>query len=253
VQGITEFLPISSDGHLAITEPLIWTSTQPRPNAMDLTIVLHLGTLASILVYYRRGIWLLLGEDRRALWLIAIGTIPAVVLVLIAKVLLDDYLEPILKSTLLAGFMLPVTGLALLLGQRASGGQRHYRDLSIVESLLIGCAQACAILPGRSRSGSTISAALPLGLSRRSAATFSFLLAIPALAGAGVYEAFSMLKDREPLSTSPTNLAIGAAVSCIVGLGAIAILTRVLERGRLHYFAWYCMGLGVVVIALHFR
>ena len=253
VQGITEFLPVSSDGHLAIVEPLIWTSSQPRPGAMDLTIVLHLGTLGSILVYYRQRIWRLMGDDRRVAWLICVGTVPAVVLVLVAKVLLDEVLEPILKSTLLAGCMLPVTGLALLFAQRASAGQREYRELTTWQALWIGCAQACAILPGLSRSGSTISAALPLGLSRQAAATFSFLLAIPALAGAGIYEAFSMLRHREALSTSAANLAIGAGVSFVVGLGAIAVLTRVLERGRLHYFAWYCIALGAIVVALHFR
>ena len=88
-------------------------------------------------------------------------------------------------------------------------------------------------------------------MSRSAAATYSFLLAIPALAGAGVYEAFSMLRHHEPLSTSPGNLAIGAALSFVVGLVALALLQRVLERGRLHYFGWYCIALGLVVIALN--
>jgi undecaprenyl-diphosphatase len=250
VQGITEFLPISSDGHLALTEPLIWRSSQPRPHAMDLTIVLHLGTLGSILVYYRQRIWRLLGDDRRAIWLIAIGTLPAVALVLVAKLLLDEVFEPILKSTLLAGCMLPVTGVALLIAQRAKAGDRHYRELTTFQALLIGTAQATAILPGLSRSGTTISTGLVLGLSRPSAAVFSFLLAIPALAGAGAYEALSMLRHGERLSTSPTNLAIGVGISFVVGLAAISILTRVLERGRLHYFAWYCISLGLLVVAL---
>ena len=105
VQGVTEFLPVSSDGHLALVEPLIWTSSSPRPEAMDLTIVLHLGTLGSILVFYRRRIVELLTADRRVAWLIVLGTVPAVVLVLICKVLLDDHFEAILKSVLLAGFI----------------------------------------------------------------------------------------------------------------------------------------------------
>lgn len=251
VQGITEFLPVSSDGHLALVEPLLWQGSSPRPNSMDLTIVLHLGTLGSILVYYRQRIMRLLGDDRRVLGLIIVGTIPAVVLVLTCQVLLDEVFDPILKSTFLAGWMLPVTGAAVIWAQRHGGGSRDYRELKWSESLLIGLAQAAAILPGLSRSGSTIAAGLTLGMSRSAAATYSFLLAIPALAGAGVYKAFSMVWHQTPLSTSPTNLGIGAAISFVVGLAAIAVLTRVLERGRLHYFGWYCIALGVVVIALN--
>jgi undecaprenyl-diphosphatase len=253
VQGITEFLPISSDGHLALAEPLIWQSSQPRPNAMDLTIVLHMGTLGSILVYYRERIWRLLGEDRRVLWLMCVGTVPAVALVLTDKFLFDEWIESTLKNTLLTGCMLMASGSMLLIAQRVGKGSRDYRSLRTYESVLIGCAQATAILPGLSRSGTTISSALALGLSRPAAATYSFLLAIPALAGAGVYKGYSMLKHPEALSTSPANLTIGCLVSFLVGLVAIAVLTRVLARGRLHYFAWYCIVLGVVVIGLHLR
>jgi undecaprenyl-diphosphatase len=250
VQGVTEFLPVSSDGHLALVEPLLWGGASEPPKSMDLTIVLHLGTLGSILVYYRQRIFRLLGDDRRVLWLITVGTIPAVVLVLVCKLLLDELFEPILKSTLLAGFMLPVTGAALLWSHLHGGGDRDYHELTWLDSLLIGIAQAAAILPGLSRSGSTIATELTLGMSRSAAATYSFLLAIPALAGAGVYEAFSMLRHDQPLSTSTSNLAIGAGVSFVVGLAAITVLERTLQRGKLHYFGWYCIVLGVIVVAL---
>lgn len=253
VQGITEFLPVSSDGHLALAEPLIWQSGAPRPNAMDLTIVLHLGTLGSILVYYRQRIWRLLGEDRWVLWLLCVGTVPAVALVLTDKLLLNEWIESTLKSTLLTGCMLIVTGSMLIVAQRLGTGNRDYRSLRTYESVLIGCAQATAILPGLSRSGTTISSGLALGLSRPGAAAYSFLLAIPALAGAGVYKGYDMLKHPEALSTSPLNMAIGCLVSFLVGLVAIAALTRVLAHGRLHYLAWYCIGLGIVVIGLHLR
>jgi undecaprenyl-diphosphatase len=218
---------------------------------MDLTIVLHLGTLGSILGYYRQRIFRLLGDDRRVLWLIVLGTVPAVVLVLVCKMVLDEVFEPILKSTLLAGFMLPVTGSALLWSNRHGGGNRDYRELTWVDSILIGIAQAAAILPGLSRSGSTITAGLTLGMTRSAATAYSFLLAIPALAGAGVYEAFKMLRDQPPLSTSAGNLAVGAGVSFFVGLAAIRLLERTLQRGKLHYFGWYCIVLGLVVVAFN--
>ena len=251
VQGITEFLPVCSDGHLALVEPLLRGSHSEAPNSMDLTIVLHLGTLGSILVYYRERIFRLLGEDRRVLPLIIVGTIPAAALVLGCKFLLDEEFEEKLKSVLLTGFMLPVTGAAVLWAHYRGGGQRDYRELTWLDSLLIGLAQATAILPGLSRSGATIAAGLGRGMMRTSAATYSFLLAIPALAGAGAYEAFSMIKDPKPLSASPLNMTIGAIAAFFVGLAAISLLTRILERGRLHYFGWYCIALGLIVIALN--
>jgi undecaprenyl-diphosphatase len=251
VQGITEFLPVSSDGHLAIVEPLLFRGRAAPANSLGLTIVLHLGTLGSILVYYQRRIWRLVGEDRGVLGLIILGTLPAVAIVLLSKFLFDDQFEAWLKSPFLAGLFLPATGLALLFGVRHAGGQREYRDLRWPEALLIGAAQAAAILPGLSRSGSTIAAALGLGLKRPAAASFSFLLAIPALAGAGCYEGLSMIRHHTPLATSPANLLLGAAVSFAVGLVALRLLERVLVAGKLQYFAWYCIGLGILVALWH--
>lgn len=252
VQGITEFLPISSDGHLVLIAPLLFGSSQP-PEMLDLTIGLHMGTLGSILVFYWRRIARLFTADRRVAGLIVLGTVPAVVLVLVAKLLLKSWFEPILQDTLLAGCMLPVTGFALLYSLHAASGSREYHELTVVQSLLIGIAQAFAILPGLSRSGSTISSGLLLGMSRSAAATYSFLLAIPALVGAGVYEGFSLLKHGAPLSTTPGNLALGILVSFVVGLAALYSLDRLLQRGRLHYFGWYCVALGIVVIAWQLR
>jgi undecaprenyl-diphosphatase len=251
VQGVTEFLPISSDGHLALVEPLIWTSSSPRPESMDLTIILHLGTLGSILVYYRRRIVELLSSDRRVLWPLFVGTIPAVVVVLVCKLLLDEQFERYLKSVFLTGLMLPVRGAALLFASYHRGGERHYRDFHFWDALLIGIAQATAILPGLSRSGSTITAALLRGGSRSSAATFSFLLAIPALTGAGAYEGLKLAKHGASLSATPAHLVAGAVMAFVVGLVALSLLVRLLERGRLHYCGWYCIGLGLFVAAIN--
>lgn len=247
VQGVTEFLPISSDGHLAVITPLLFGGRTP-PESMDLTIGLHMGTLGSILVFYRQRILRLLGADRRVIPLLIVGTIPAVLLVLVAKKLLDKQLEPILQNPLLAGFMLPVTGVALLWSLHKTPGTLEYRDLPWWKSLLIGIAQATAILPGLSRSGTTIASGIGLGLSRSAAASYSFLLAIPALCGAGAYEMYSMLKDSKPLSTPASYLLIGAAVSFAVGLVALRFLDALLQRGQLHWLGWYCIALGGAVI-----
>lgn len=248
VQGITEFLPISSDGHLVLIAPLLFGDKQAPP-MMDLTVALHMGTLGSILLYYRQRIAQLLGQDRRLIPLLVLGTIPVIVLVLVCKRLFADRFEQILQSTLLAGLMLPVTGLALLWSQRRRSGQRDYRQLTWFDTLLIGTAQATAILPGLSRSGATIAAGLGRGMPGASAVTFSFLLAIPALLGAGAYEGFQFFHRHPTLSTAPANLALGACISFAVGLAALASLTRVLEYGQLHWFGWYCIALGALVVA----
>ncbi|MDX1945318.1 MAG: undecaprenyl-diphosphate phosphatase [Pirellulaceae bacterium] len=245
VQGIAEFLPISSSGHLVVLAPLLFGQRTAPEGMTDLSIVLHLGTLGSILVYYRQRIARLFAEDRRTLGLLIVGTLPAVVVGLPLKL----WLEPVLESPLVAGFLFPVTGLAILWAMRRPEGTTEYRDLSWSRALLIGTAQAAAILPGLSRSGSTISAGLGVGLSRSAAATFSFLLAIVAICGAGVLEGIDLAKADSPrLATSPGLLAVGAAISFVVGLGALALLDRMLQRGQLQWFAWYCFALGAAVI-----
>jgi undecaprenyl-diphosphatase len=249
VQGVTEFLPISSDGHLAIVAPLLFGSSEQPREMMDLTITLHMGTLGSILIYFRQRIWRLLGADRRVIPLLIIGTLPAVAVVLGSKVLFDEtQFESVLASPLLAGIMLPVSGIVLLWSLSLRTGEREYRDLTWRESLLIGICQATAILPGLSRSGTTIASSLGLGLSRPAAAGYSFLLAIPALAGAGCYELLKLLTSDRHLSTSPPLLALGAGMSFVVGLAAVALLERLLIRGQLQWFGWYCIALGIAVI-----
>ena len=247
VQGVTEFLPISSDGHLVVIAPLLFGTTSAPPHMMDLTIVLHMGTLGSILVYYRQRIARLIGDDRRVFGLICLGTVPAVVVVLIGKILFERTFEPMLESPLLAGLMLPVTGGALIWSLRQVRGNREYRELTWFDALLIGIAQAAAILPGLSRSGSTIATGLCRGMSRPAAATYSFLLAIPALAGAGAYYGLKMLKSGESITMPASYLVMGAVVSFGVGLLALAWLDQLLQRGKLHWFGWYCIALGIVV------
>lgn len=248
VQGIGEFLPISSSGHVVLAAALL-KSSKDSLDVADLNIVLHLGTLLSILVFYWRRILDLLSKDRQVIGWIVLGTLPAVVVGLPLKKLFGW----VLSDPLVAGCMLPVTGAVLLWASRHSEGKTDYRQMSWKEALLIGCAQAAAIMPGLSRSGSTISAALGLGFKRESAATFSFLLAIAAIAGAGVLEGLDIFNAVQEHtyhpSAKPLDMLIGAAVAFVVGLASLWVLVRLLERGRLTVFAWYCIALGVVVIA----
>lgn len=257
LQGTTEFLPVSSSGHLVIAAA--WLQPTGSTEAWDiaeLNIVLHAGTLGSILVFYWQRLLRLVGADWRVLPLLAIGTLPAVAVGLPLKLFFGELLE----SPLLAGCLLIGTGGVLIWGAAASttdeapsdgsdaiAAAGAYTELNWAEALLIGLAQAAAILPGFSRSGLTISAGLRLGMSRESAATFSFLLAVPVIAGACVLE----LKDLfEPgaVGTPLTHLAAGAAVAFVVGWISLWGLVRLLERGQLAWFAAWCIPAGIAVI-----
>jgi undecaprenyl-diphosphatase len=245
VQGIAEFLPVSSSGHLIVLGNVLAGDGQALPDLADVNIVLHLGTLGSIVVFYWQRVLKLLTDDRRVIWLMFVGTIPAVIVGLPLKMMFEHLLE----SPLVAGCLFPVTGLILLLTLRLPKGEVDYRHMTWRDALFIGCSQALAILPGLSRSGTTIAAGLYRGLNRASAATFSFLLAIPAILGAGVLEGIDLIKDQHTLAVPVNQLLIGAGVSFIIGLGSIWLLNRWLQSGRIQIFAWYCIGLGVVVIS----
>ncbi len=244
VQGITEFLPISSDGHLAVIAPLLFGSRTSPPGLLSVSIALHVGTLGSILVYYCKRIARLLTTDRRTLGLILVGTIPAGIVGVAIKLAAEQVIE----SPLLAGLMLPVTGALLLWCSSRPPGTLDYDQLRWRDSLWIGICQAAAILPGLSRSGSTIAAGLSVGLSRPAAVTYSFLLAIPALAGAGLVEGLSIY-SKGPPPVPPAWLITGGVVSFLVGIAALWSLERMLQRGWLHWFGWYCIALGIAVTA----
>jgi len=244
VQGITEFLPISSDGHLLIVEALLEQfGGFHLEDPLTLNVALHGGTLLSIFVVYWNRIWRLLGADRRVIGLIIAGTIPAVVVGLPLK----WYCEPILESTLLAGLMLPVTGILLWTSGRRTPGTTDYLDLTYPQAFAIGAAQAFAILPGASRSGSTIATALFLGVAPEAAATFSFLLALPAVAGACVL----VLHDAMQTTTGTIpwfQLGVGAFISFVTGVVALYWLRRWLQRGRFYQFAYWCIPVGIAVV-----
>jgi len=246
VQGITEFLPVSSDGHLVVADQLIERfSSQPLSKQnIVVTIILHLGTLAAILIVYREQIVRLLTKDWRVIGLLIVGTIPAAISGLLLEELAEDYLV----NPLLTGCLLPLNGLMLLYIGRKTPGETQYEDLSYTQALFIGCCQAFAPLPGISRSGTTIAGGLTAGLRRDAAATFSFLLAIPAIGGAVTVAFLKLfLKGTENLPSLGV-LTVGAVVSFIVGLVSLRLLLRLLREGLLDPFGYWCIALGIGVI-----
>lgn len=250
VQGITEFLPVSSSGHLVILAAIMADGDPAAFDVSEVNIVLHGGTLLSILVFYFHRILRLLREDRRLVGPLIAATIPAVILGLGMKA---SGADAALSSPLLAGCLLPVTGAILIWAGRHGGGAAGCEELTYRQAVVIGLSQALAILPGLSRSGTTISAGLRLGLTPVAAATFSFLMAIPVIGGACFLEIVSLAKDAadsgafsdwEHLQT----LMIGAAIAFTVGLASLWLLVRWLERGRFQYFAWWCIPVGCAVV-----
>lgn len=266
VQGIAEFLPISSSGHLVILGAVMNQINETQPSATPtLEIILHAGTLGSILVVFWRRILDLLTSDRRVIPLLIVGTIPAAVIGIGIKKLYPS----ILKDPILAGAMLIVTGIMLIvLGKLpkpnaedtdqdearngVSNSNGDYRDLPLLGAFLVGCFQAFAILPGISRSGSTILGGRLLKLKTDEAVTFSFLLAIPAIGGAAVLELKDVVEQYQAgtLPFDPVALASGAVVSFVVGILALKWLIGWSRQERLHWFAAWCIPAGLLVLSL---
>lgn len=246
VQGIAEFLPISSSGHLVILGAMLGELKE----SPILEIILHAGTLGSILVVFWRRILALLTGQYRVIGLMIIGTLPAVVVGLTIK----EMFPQILRSPFLAGAMLIVTGILLIILGRMKVRDGRYPKLSMFGAFIIGCFQAVAILPGISRSGSTILGGRMMGLNREDSLTFSFLLAIPAISGATVLAVKDLLDESATESTDDMKiLLLGAAIAFVVGIAALKWLIRWSREDRLHWFAWWCIPAGILAIVLHWN
>jgi undecaprenyl-diphosphatase len=249
VQGLTEFLPISSTAHLRIAPELLG---QPDPGAA-FSAVIQLGTLLAVLMFFARELFVdipravLFERDsahaRLPLHLV-IGTVPIVVLGLT----LEDFIVGDARSLYVVAGALIVVGVAMYVIDRRARGQRGMDVLTATDALLVGMAQSLALIPGVSRSGSTILAALLLGFRRPDAARFSFLIGIPAIAGAGVYEIGAALSELGGDAWLP--LVIGTTTSAISGYLAIAWLLRYLQRKSLAPFAFYRVATGIALVLL---
>ncbi len=262
VQGLTEFIPISSTAHLRIVPSLLgWAD----PGAA-FSAVIQLGTLAAVLIYFAGDVWRLslaavrslgsvgsLGKgkarihpDARLAWAIAAGNLPIAVLGLGFK----DVIENDLRSLYLIAFMLSVVALALALVERRGEGSGNMESLTLKTVFLIGCFQALALLPGASRSGATILGGLLLGLRRADAARFSFLLGIPAILGSGLLELPIVLEGIRGGALTAGALIAGLLAAAVSGYAAIAFLLRYLQNHTTLVFVAYRLVLAVGVAAL---
>jgi undecaprenyl-diphosphatase len=242
LQGLTEFLPVSSSGHLVLVPALLG---RQGPD-IGTTAMLHLGTLAAVLVYYRSDLVRMAKFDRpgrRMITIIVIGTIPAVVLGLLLESTLDSLTE---KPKAVAG-MLIVTGIIMLATMLLRPGTKTTEKLSPTDGALIGLAQSAALVPGISRSGMTISAGLARGMNRIEAARFAFLLGIPAIAGAGLLSVARALSDGAGITTATV---VGMIVAGLVGYWAIGFLIRILGKIGLAPFGIYCVLAGVLGVII---
>ncbi len=244
LQGLTEFLPVSSSGHLVLSQHLLHI----KQDSLVLEVVLHLGTALAILFVYRLDVSQLVkagfGTDSEKKWaswnllgLLIVGSIPAGFVGIFFK----DFFEEVFMQPRISGFMLIITaGLLFLSRWHTEKG----RIITYGSALVIGLAQAFAIFPGISRSGSTIVAALMLGLARKEAGRFSFYLALPAIFGAALLQ----IKDISEVVLPLGAILSGFLVSFISGVIALKILLRFVEKGQLHYFAYYCLPVGVAAV-----
>ncbi len=256
VQGLTEFLPISSSAHLIVLPRLLgWND--PFLNSAEFDVMLHLGTLAALLVYFWRDLTRLLvaglasirdrriGDDpeRRLAWLLLVSVIPAALL----GVALEEFFDTFFRQALVTVAVLVAAGAVLLfLGERFARQERGLDRLRSSDAVAIGIAQALALFPGISRSGVTIAAGLFLGLERAAAARFAFLMGTPIIAGAGLWK-LRALAAGEAVPFDPAVLAAGMIAATVSGLLAIGLLLRYLRRHTTAVFIGYRVVFAVLV------
>jgi undecaprenyl-diphosphatase len=272
IQGLAEFIPISSSGHLIIVRRLLgWNELSPA-HELSFDVALHFGTLLSVLFYFRRTWFQIvraaLGgkvvrfsesgasdanltpeeqkEERLLLWFLAIATIPGAVAGKLLEHSAEDYFR---EHLFLIASALIVVALLMWLGEKIGKLAKPLTAISFADSVIVGCAQAFALIPGVSRSGATITAGLFRSMTREAAVRFSFLLSTPLIAGAALLKAHELRKEGLPVGMHAPFL-VGILVSAVVGYAAIAWLIRYLQSNSLRVFIIYRIVAGVAVIAL---
>jgi undecaprenyl-diphosphatase len=261
VQGLTEFLPVSSSGHLIVV-PFLLGWDDPFLNSLAFSVMLHLGTLVALLVYFRED-WLRLvpaglaalrdrsfrsDPDRRLAGLLAASTVPAAIVGLV----FNDLIEDQFRQVGLVALMLVVGGVILFVADRVGRKSRAIPDITFPIAVGIGAAQALALIPGISRSGISISAGRLAGLDREAAARFAFLMATPITAGAGIFEARKLLTGEAgvDISAAAGPLLVGMVAALLSGLAAIHFMLRYLRTRSLDVFVWYRFVLAAIVVVV---
>jgi undecaprenyl-diphosphatase len=265
IQGITEFLPVSSTGHLTVAGQLMGLISTENPEHWTAFIaVIQLGTLISILIYFWKDVWNIIkdflkdnlterkkysgqSENSKMGWLIIIGTIPVVIIGLSLKHIIEGEFT---KNLYVIAGSLIVLAIILAIAEKTANFKKEMKNITIKDSIVIGIAQCFALVPGSSRSGTTITGGLFMGLTRETAARFSFLLSIPAVFASGMLELFESLKYLHGEMT--VNLIVSTIVSGVCGYVAIDFLLKYLRKNTTFLFIYYRIAAGVLILILLF-
>ncbi|WP_419035529.1 undecaprenyl-diphosphate phosphatase [Dysosmobacter sp.] len=262
VQGVAEFLPISSSGHLAIVEQILGVKGAAEvPGFFD--VLLHLGTLAAVFVAYWPEIWEMIQEffrgisdlihgttptpvppARRMILLVIVGTLP-----LFAILRIKDWIESLSSNLYVVGGALIVTGCLLFASDRVRKGRKNEHSARMTDALIVGAAQALATCPGLSRSGTTISVGCFLGFERKFAVRYSFIMSIPAVLGANILSLKDALGGEVIWKDVPVYL-LGVLVAAVVGYACIRLLKMIAAKGKFGAFAYYCWAVGLLTVIL---
>ena len=251
IQGVTEFLPVSSSGHLALTPVLLGWPDQ----GLTMDVAVHVGTLGAVIVYLWREVWMMLcglgklttgkiDDGAKLAGLVVVASIPVV----IAGLAVKAYFGEGLRTPLVIGWAFIIGGILLYLGDRYGLKIKRMTHITVGNALLIGLAQALAVIPGSSRAGTTITMARLLGFERRDAARFSMLLSIPAIAGAGLLQGIYVMESGD--AAFQTNILIATGLAFITALLAIIVMMSWLQRQSFTPFVFYRIALGVVILWL---
>ncbi len=265
VQGLAEFLPISSSGHLVIFQSFLPGLDQIGKD-MTLDVLLHLGTLIAVFVVYRKTIWNMIIEFFRMIGQIFSGKfkfrkankyqlmcifVIVATLPLFLVVFVSDFIESKMRNLLVVGIMLFITAALLFIADRSVKGKKQMKDMTVLHALKLGLFQMVATIPGLSRSGSTISAAINMGFDRQTAVEFSFIMAIPAVIGANILS----LKDvfEQGFNTALIGpYIVGIVIAAITGIAAINLVKYISRKDKFGWFSIYCIIAGIVSIVLYF-
>ena len=265
VQGLAEFLPISSSGHLVIFQSFLPGLDQISKD-MTLDVLLHLGTLIAVFVVYRKTIWNMIIEFFRMIGQIFSGKfkfrkankyqlmcifVIVATLPLFLVVFVSDFIESKMRNLLVVGIMLFITAALLFIADRSVKGKKQMKDMTVLHALKLGLFQMVATIPGLSRSGSTISAAINMGFDRQTAVEFSFIMAIPAVIGANILS----LKDvfEQGFNTALIGpYIVGIVIAAITGIAAIKLVKYISRKDKFGWFSIYCIIAGIVSIVRYF-